>query len=81
MDHAVLDSVEREVDDELRARFPADVIKQAVLLHYGDDPEIEPGGYGSGSSSEPTGPRITSRSSGIARTRFASITPGGGGRI
>ena len=22
---------------------PADVIKQAVLLHYGDDPEIEPG--------------------------------------
>ena len=43
MDHAVLDSVEREIDDELRARFPGDVIKQAVLLHYGDDPEIEPG--------------------------------------
>jgi hypothetical protein len=43
MDHAVLDSVECEIDDELRARFPGDVIKQAVLLHYGDDPEIEPG--------------------------------------
>jgi hypothetical protein len=43
MDHAVLDSVEREIDDELRARFPGDVIKQAVLLNYGDDPEIEPG--------------------------------------
>ena len=43
MDHAVLDSVEREIDDEVRARFPGDVIKQAVLLHYGDDPEIEPG--------------------------------------
>jgi hypothetical protein len=28
MDHAVLDSVEREIDDELRARFPGDVIKQ-----------------------------------------------------
>ena len=43
MDRAVFDSVEREIDDEVRARFPADVIKQAVLLHYGDDPEIEPG--------------------------------------
>jgi hypothetical protein len=43
MDHAVFDSIEREIDDEVRARFPADVIKQAVLLHYGDDPEIEPG--------------------------------------
>jgi hypothetical protein len=43
MDRAVLESVEREIDDEVRSRFPADVIKQAVLLHHGDDPEIEPG--------------------------------------
>jgi hypothetical protein len=43
MDRAVFDSIEREIDDEVRARFPADVIKQAVLLHHGDDPEIEPG--------------------------------------
>ncbi len=43
MDRAVFDSVEREIDDEVRARFPADVIKQTVLLHHGDDPEIEPG--------------------------------------
>ena len=43
MDRAVFDSVEREIDDEVRARFPGDVIKQAVLLHYGDDPEVEPG--------------------------------------
>ena len=43
MDRAVLDSIEREIDDEVRARFPGDVVKQAVLLHYGDDPEIEPG--------------------------------------
>jgi hypothetical protein len=43
MDRAAFDSVEREIDAEVRARFPADVIKQAVLLHYGDDPEIEPG--------------------------------------
>ena len=43
MDRAVFDSIEREIDDEVRARFPADVIKQAVLLHYGDESEIEPG--------------------------------------
>ena len=43
MDRAVFESVEREIDDEVRARFPGDVIKQAVLLHYGDDPEIQPG--------------------------------------
>ena len=43
MDRAVFESVEREIDDEVRARFPGNVIKQAVLLHYGDDPEIQPG--------------------------------------
>jgi hypothetical protein len=43
MDRAGFDSIEREIDDEVRARFPGGVIKQAVLLHYGDDPEIEPG--------------------------------------
>ena len=43
MDRAVFDRIEREIDDEVRARFPGDVIKQAVLLHYGDDPEIAPG--------------------------------------
>jgi hypothetical protein len=43
MDRAMFDNVEREIDDEVRARFPADVIKQAVLLHHGDEPEIEPG--------------------------------------
>jgi hypothetical protein len=43
MDRAVFDSIEREIDDDVRARFPGDVVEQAVLLHYGDDPEIEPG--------------------------------------
>jgi hypothetical protein len=43
MDRTVFHGVEREIDDEVRARFPGDAIKQAVLLHYGDDPEIEPG--------------------------------------
>lgn len=34
MDRAVFDGVEREIDDEVHKRFPCDVIKQVVLLHY-----------------------------------------------
>ena len=43
MDRAVLDTIEREIDQEARARFPGTAVRQAVLLQYGDDPEIEPG--------------------------------------
>jgi hypothetical protein len=43
MDRDVLDVIEREIDQEARARFPATAVRQAVLLQYGDDPEIEPG--------------------------------------
>jgi Arc/MetJ-type ribon-helix-helix transcriptional regulator len=43
MDRKVLDTVEREIDQEVRARFPGTAVRQAVLLQYGDDPEIEPG--------------------------------------
>jgi hypothetical protein len=43
MDRDVLDTIEREIDQEARARFPGTVVRQAVLLQYGDDPEIEPG--------------------------------------
>jgi hypothetical protein len=43
MDRDVLDVVEREIDAEVRARFPGTAVRQAVLLQYGDDPEIEPG--------------------------------------
>ena len=43
MDREVLDTIEREIDQELRARFPGSAVRQAVLLQYGDDPEIEPG--------------------------------------
>jgi hypothetical protein len=39
MDRAVIDSIEHEV----HKRFPGDAVQRAVLLHYGDDPEIEPG--------------------------------------
>ena len=43
MDRDVLDTIEREIDQEVRARFPGTAVRQAVLLQYGDDPQIEPG--------------------------------------
>jgi Arc/MetJ-type ribon-helix-helix transcriptional regulator len=43
IDRDVLDVIEREIDREVRARFPGSAVRQAVLLQYGDDPEIEPG--------------------------------------
>ena len=43
MDRAVYASIEREIEDEVHKRFPGDVVRRTVLLHYGDDPEIEPG--------------------------------------
>jgi Arc/MetJ-type ribon-helix-helix transcriptional regulator len=43
MDRDVLDAIEREINEEVRARFPGSAVRQAVLLQYGDDPEIEPG--------------------------------------
>jgi hypothetical protein len=45
MDRDVLDVIEREIDQEVRAGFPGIAVRQAVLLQYGDDPEIGPGGY------------------------------------
>jgi hypothetical protein len=42
MDRAVLDVIEREIDDEVRTRFPGGAVRQAALLQYGDDPQIEP---------------------------------------
>ena len=42
MNRDVLDTIEREINDEVRARFPHSAVRQAVLLQYGDDPEIEP---------------------------------------
>ncbi len=43
MDRDVLDTIEREIDQEVRARFAGTAVRQAVLLQYGDDPLIEPG--------------------------------------
>jgi hypothetical protein len=43
MDRNALDTIEREIDQEARARFPGTAVRRAVLLQYGDDPEIGPG--------------------------------------
>jgi hypothetical protein len=43
MDEIDRERVQRAVQAEVKARFPGDVVQQATLLHYGDDPEIEPG--------------------------------------
>lgn len=43
MDRDVLGVIEREIDQEAKARFPGTAVRQAMLLQYGDDPEIEPG--------------------------------------
>jgi Arc/MetJ-type ribon-helix-helix transcriptional regulator len=43
VDRDVLDTIEREIDQEARARFPGTAVRQAVLLQYGDDSLIEPG--------------------------------------
>lgn len=43
MDRVGLAEIEREIDAEAKERFPGGAVRQAVLLQYGDDPEIEPG--------------------------------------
>jgi hypothetical protein len=43
MDRDVLDVIDRDINEEARARFPGTAVRQAVLLQYGDDPEIGPG--------------------------------------
>jgi Arc/MetJ-type ribon-helix-helix transcriptional regulator len=43
MNPDVLDTIERDINQEVRARLPSTAVRQAVLLQYGDDPEIGPG--------------------------------------
>jgi hypothetical protein len=43
MDRNVLDVIKREIDDEVRTRFPGAAVRRVALLQHGDDPEIEPG--------------------------------------
>jgi hypothetical protein len=43
MERAALDRMARELDGEVRERFPGAPIHEVKVLQYGDDPEIEPG--------------------------------------
>jgi hypothetical protein len=42
MDRDVLDVIQREIDAEVRTRFPGAAVRQVALLQHGDDPQIEP---------------------------------------
>jgi hypothetical protein len=43
MDQADLERLQRQLDDEVRSRFPGAPIQRVEVLQYGDQPEIEPG--------------------------------------
>jgi hypothetical protein len=43
MDRAAIESKERQLDEEVRARFPGGAVQRVTLMQYGDDPVIEPG--------------------------------------
>jgi hypothetical protein len=43
-DLAVLDSVEREMEEQVKERVPGGGVYRVVLLRYGEDPEIGRGG-------------------------------------
>ena len=43
MDQAAMESMERQLDEDVRARFPGGAVQRVALLQYGDDPVIEPG--------------------------------------
>jgi hypothetical protein len=43
MDRDVLDTIEREIGQEVRTRFPGEAVQRVRLLQYGDHAMIEPG--------------------------------------
>ncbi len=43
MEQAAMDRIEREIDREVKARFPAGAVRRVTLLQAGDDPAIGPG--------------------------------------
>ena len=42
MDRTARERLEREINSEVRARFPAGSVQRVTLLQWGDDPELEP---------------------------------------
>jgi hypothetical protein len=43
MERADLDRLERQFDQIVRDRLPGAAVERVAVLHYGDDPEVEPG--------------------------------------
>ena len=43
MEQAARDEVQRRLEELAAARFPDGALERVRMLHYGDDPEIEPG--------------------------------------
>ena len=43
MEQEALEKVQRLLDEDIKARFPAGVIERVVLLQHSDDPAVEPG--------------------------------------
>jgi hypothetical protein len=44
MDQVALDQLEQQIGEEVSRRFPGGAVQRVAVLHYGDDPVIEPGG-------------------------------------
>jgi hypothetical protein len=43
MEQEALEQLRQMLDENVKARFPEGMIEQVRLLHYGDDPVVEPG--------------------------------------
>jgi hypothetical protein len=42
VERAAIDRIERQIDREVKARFPDGAVQRVALLQCGDDPAIEP---------------------------------------
>jgi hypothetical protein len=43
MGRAAIEQLARQIDDEVKERFPEGAVRRVELLQYGDDPVVEPG--------------------------------------
>jgi hypothetical protein len=43
MDESAKEDVQRRIEEAARERFPDDAVPEVAVLHYGDDPGVEPG--------------------------------------
>jgi hypothetical protein len=43
VEHAELDRIRQQIEDDIKARFPGGGIDRVAILQYGDEPVVEPG--------------------------------------